>query len=99
MNKSQLKKSQWYRVRLQPVPLLADGTGADDEWIIELVDERGVTVRNPRTDYRHLLGYDHIREFTTNGAQETDGLKHGFLQLKVQLVLTRDGVRVEMLSK
>ena len=99
VNKSQLKKSQWYRVRLRPVPLSGDGgtvwQEADDDWLIQSVDDSGVTLKNTRTYYQPTLGYDQIREFMTDPARDMDGNKHGFLHLKVQLSLTDQGVRVE----
>lgn len=71
----------------------------DDDWIVESVEDAGVTISNTRTQDRVLVAYDHIREFMTDPIRDTDGLKHGFLHLKVQLTLTGRGVSVEPVWK
>lgn len=62
---------------------------------MESVGDDGVTIRNPRTHHRPILAFDQIREFMTDPLRDSDGLKHGFLHLKVQLILTGQAVRAE----
>jgi hypothetical protein len=98
VNKDQLKKNRGYHVRVRPVALRSGGLPQiDDDWLIESVDDVGLTIKNTRTEHRSLLAYDHIREFMTDVARDTGGIKHGFLRLKVQLTLTDGNVLIEPL--
>jgi hypothetical protein len=60
----------------------------DDDWLVQDVDDKkGVRIRNIRTDHVALLGLDQIRDYLADPKREYDGLRHGFLELKVQLFL------------
>ena len=60
----------------------------DDDWLVQEVEDKlGVRIRNIRTDHVALLGFDQIRAYTSDPKREYDGLRHGFLELRVQLFL------------
>jgi hypothetical protein len=60
----------------------------DDDWLVqEVEDKQGVRIRNIRTDHVALLGFDQIRAYTPDPKREYDGLRHGFLDLRVQIFL------------
>ena len=68
----------------------------DDDWIVQEVEDRkGVGIRNIRTDHVALLGFDQIRDYTPDPRREYDGLRHGFLELRVQLFLRGSDLVIE----
>ena len=68
----------------------------DDDWIVqEVEDPKGVRIRNIRTDHVVLLGFDQIRDYTPDPRREYDGLRHGFLELRVQLFLRGPDLVIE----
>ena len=89
MNKSALKKNVGHRVRLRPMAkrFLGGPTGlqlppVDDDWLIQGIDKDGIRISNTATDHGTVLGFDHIREFTTDPARREG---EGLLILKSQL--------------
>ena len=94
MNKDQLKKNVGSCVRLDPPVRRTDGSEADYDWVIQSADYAGITIRT-HTGHQVILSYDQIKEFREDPLRDTDGVKHGFLHLKVRLHFTAEGsVRV-----
>jgi hypothetical protein len=54
---------------------------------VQEVEDTNVRIRNIRTDHVAVLGFPQIREYVSDPKREFDGLRHGFLELKVQLFL------------
>jgi hypothetical protein len=60
----------------------------DDDWLVqEVEDQKRVRIRNIRTDQVALLDFNHIRDYVPDPKREYDGLRHGFLELRVQIFL------------
>ncbi len=99
MNKDMIKKMRYHRVRIRPVAKRLIGATElpeiDDEWSIEHITDKGVTIRNMRTYHSKLLGFDNIHHYTSDPSKDYDGFKHGFLTLTVQLYLDGWHVRIE----
>ena len=91
VTKSKLAKCVHHRVRLRPPARRFRGVTElrimDDDWLLQEVEDQQVRIRNIRTDHVALLGFSQIREYVTDPKREFDGLRHGFLELKVQLFL------------
>ncbi len=99
MNKDQLKKTKYYYVRLRPIAQRANENGPlpeiDDDWLIQDVTDKGVTLLNPRTRHEQLIPFDNIREFMSDAGRDNGTMKHGFLRLKSQLTLKGRDVLME----
>lgn len=68
----------------------------DDDWLVqEVEDKKCVRIRNIRTDQVALLDFNHIRDYTPDPKREYDGLRHGFLELRVQIFLRGPEVVIE----
>jgi hypothetical protein len=94
-----MKKNVYARVQLIPTAHRLDEHGrrlpaTDDDWLIEDVTADGVRIKNLRIDQATTLGKDHIYDWRSNPDRSQGGIRHGFLVLKVQLSLTRDGVSI-----
>jgi hypothetical protein len=93
MNKHKLAENLHCRVRLWPIPLRVRTDGIwlppiDYDWIIRRANEPGIVeLSNIGTDHVALLGSDRIHHFDHEPHRDWDGLKHGLLELRVQLVL------------
>lgn len=92
MTPGKLEKCFHHRVRLRPPARRFRGVTElrimDDDWLVQEVEGKlGVRIRNIRTDHVALLGFDQIRAYTPDPKREYDGLRHGFLDLKVQVFL------------
>lgn len=89
MNKEQIKKCLWYRVRLRPparsvLPNI-QLPQRDDVWSVTSVRPNGlVELSNINTGHVAKLGPDHIHHFDSDPMSETDGFKHGFFTLTVK---------------
>lgn len=59
----------------------------DDDWLVQETENDQVRIRNIRTDHVALLGFNQISEYVADPKREFDGLRHGFLELKVQVFL------------
>lgn len=99
MNWDQMKKNVNTRVQLKPMPCRLDDYGRklpalNDNWIIEEVSADGVRIKNLRTHHTTTLGKDHIYDYISNPDQSRGGIKNGFLTLKVQIFLTREGLSI-----
>lgn len=94
MNKAKLATARYYRMRLFPVAgrMTTDGVWLppiDDDWILNGVDDAGVAhLQNIRTHHLAQLGADRIHHFDREPHRNWDGLKHGLIELRVQLVLS-----------
>lgn len=104
MNKAKLEECLWQRVRLRPIAgrMMTDGTwlpAIDDEWIPTELSERGLRIQNIRTQHAPLVGLDHIHHYVNDPERERDGLRHGFLDLNVQLTLSGCNVFTEPLRR
>jgi hypothetical protein len=91
VTKTKLAKCIHHRVRLRPPARRFRGVTElrimDDDWLVQEVEDAQVRIRNIRTDHVALLSYTQISEYVTDPKREFDGLKHGFLELKVQVFL------------
>jgi hypothetical protein len=91
VTKTKLAKCIHHRVRLRPPARRFRGVTElrimDDDWLVQEVEDAQVRIRNIRTDHVALLPYTQISEYVTDPKREFDGLKHGFLELKVQVFL------------
>ena len=61
--------------------------------------EQALRISNNRTGHAPLLGFDHVHHYVTDPARDWDGLKHGFLELDVQLTLSGCNVFTEPLRR
>jgi len=100
MKPSQLAKCLQHRVRLRPAARRFRGETElrimDDDWLVLEVDEhKGARLRNIRTDHIAVLGFDQIRDYVADPKREYDGLRHGFLELKVQVYLRGADLAIE----
>jgi hypothetical protein len=59
----------------------------DDDWLVQEVEDTVVRIRNIRTDHVAVLNFNQISEYVADPKREFDGLRHGFLELKVQVFL------------
>jgi len=91
VTKTKLAKCIHHRVRLRPPARRFRGVTElrimDDDWLVQEVEDAHVRIRNIRTDHVALLPYTQISEYVTDPKREFDGLRHGFLELKVQVFL------------
>jgi len=103
MNKEMLAKCEGHLVRIRPMARRFQGghelEQIDDDWRITSVDgaRKVVEIHNLRCDYCPTLGFDHIHSYTSDPMRDTDGQKHGFLQLIVEIRLTDRGLTIEPL--
>ncbi len=100
MNKAKLAENLYSRLRLRPIAwrMTVDGEWLppiDDDWILTEVSPRTVRLANIRTGHAPLVGLDHIHQYVSDEARDQDGLKHGFLDLNVQLTLSGCNVFTE----
>jgi hypothetical protein len=92
LNQAKLEKCFHHRVRLRPPARRFRGVTElrimDDDWLVqEVEDKQRVRIRNIRTDQVALLDFSHIRDYVPDPKREYDGLRHGFLELRVQIFL------------
>ena len=100
MNKGEIAKMRFKRVRLRPMArrIAPEGTELepmDDCYIIADASRDEITLRNTRTSHVFPLGTDHILEFLSDHTGGTDG----FLKLKSQIFLLINDVIVEPLEQ
>lgn len=94
MNKQKLAENLYARVRLSPIARRRTVYGEelpriDDDWILQRVEPNGVVeLSNIRTHHVAVLGADRIHHFDDEPHRNWDGLKHGCLEVRVQLVLS-----------
>ncbi len=91
VTKTKLAKCIHHRVRLRPPARRFRGVTElrimDDDWLLQEVEDQQVRLRNIRTDHVAVLGFSQINEYVDDPKREFDGLRHGFLELKVQVFL------------
>ncbi|MEO7729211.1 MAG: hypothetical protein ABIS45_18320 [Burkholderiales bacterium] len=91
VTKTKLAKCIHHRVRLRPPARRFRGVTElrimDDDWLLQEVEDQQVRLRNIRTDHVAVLGFGQISEYVNDPKREFDGLRHGFLELKVQVFL------------
>lgn len=90
MKKDMVKRNLGDQVLLVPQAYRLDKYGfevrpvrEDDWWLIESVEDEGVTIREPGTGHCRLLGYDHIKSYPSDGVKAD--VKRGQLLLNVQV--------------
>jgi len=98
MNKQNLSKMCYKRVRLFPTARRIDPVGVeladiDDVWLITDASRTRLELRNPRSDRILELGTDHIREYLTDF-----GRSDGVFNLKSQVFLFAHGLNVQPLE-
>lgn len=87
------------RVELEPAACYVGRDGRDfervqDDWVVEGFPAPDVvTIRNVATSQVAKLGKDHIYDFRSNPNRSTEGLRCGFLVLKVQIFVEGDSIR------
>lgn len=104
MNWDKLAEALYWRMRLRPIPKRFLGNEhlepEDDVWIVQGVEKgKAVELSNSRTGHVAHIGNDHIHHYVSDPASETDGLKHGFLELTVQITLRGSSLEIEPLSR
>jgi len=104
VNKAKFAENLYGRVRLRPIAWrrMTDGTWLppiDDDWIVTEVTPGALRIHNTRTDHAPLVGLDHLHHYVSDPARDWDGLKHGFLDLNVQLTLSGCNVFTEPLRR
>ena len=103
MKKDQLKKLLCHRVCLSPPALRSNAAGTlapfNDDWSIQEITGDHIKLRNPITHHEPLLGLDQIRSYTSDPHRNTDGFKHGFLSLHVQLTIQDREVLIDLLAR
>jgi hypothetical protein len=91
VTKTKLAKCIHHRVRLRPPARRFRGVTElrimDDDWLLQEVEDQEVRIRNIRTDHVAVLAFSQISEYVNDPKREFDGLRHGFLELKVQVFL------------
>lgn len=91
VSKSKLAKCIHHRVRLRPPARRFRGVTElrimDDDWLLQEVEDQQVSIRNIRTDHVAVLGFKQIADYVADPKREFDGLRHGFLELRVQVFL------------
>jgi hypothetical protein len=99
MNKDQIKKNLYHRVRLRPTTKRVNRgvttEELDDDWIIENITDEGIQIRNTRTDHTATLGFDQIHSYISDPNRNYGGLKYGFLILHGQLCIQGSKVLFE----
>lgn len=104
MNKDQFSKKNLYkRVRLRPIAKRLSGKNElpqlDDDWIIDLIGDDGVHIRNARIPWVTTLGYDQISKFTSDPNRNAGDIECGFLILHIQIFLEGNSLWVEPLLR
>ncbi len=105
MNKAKLAENLYGRLRLRPIArrMTVDGEWQppiDYDWILTEVWPDAARICNIHTGHTPLLGLDHIHHYVSDPARDGNGLKclkHGFLDLNVQLTLSGCNVFTEPL--
>ena len=91
VTKTKLAKCIHHRVRLRPPARRFRGVTEprimDDDWLLQEVEDNEVRIRNIRTDHVAVLGFNQITDYVADPKREFDGLRHGFLELRVQVFL------------
>ena len=99
VNKTKLVKCIHHRVRLRPPARRFRGVTElrimDDDWLLQEVEDKQVRIRNIRTDHVALLGFEQISDYVADPKREFDGLRHGFLELRVQVFLRGPELAIE----
>lgn len=103
MNIQKLRRCILYRVRVRPVartiPRRHSSLPRDDVWIVAAIRPTGVVeLNNPSTGHVALLGPDHIHHFDSDPMSESDGFRHGFLTLTIQISMSGCHLWAEPLS-
>lgn len=89
-----IKKNLYSIVRLRPIAKSCNSDqygqcqiqDKDDEWVIESINDDGITITNTRNRKVADLGFDHIHSWTSDPENsKRDTRKHGFLSLNVQI--------------
>jgi hypothetical protein len=91
VTKTKIAKCLHHRVRLRPPARRFRGVTElrimDDDWLVQETEDDNVHIRNIRTDHVAVLSFNQISEYVADPKREFDGLRHGFLELKVQVFL------------
>ena len=99
VSKTKLAKCIQHRVRLRPPARRFRGVTElrimDDDWLVQDTDDEQLRIRNVRTDHIAVLGFNQINEYVADPKREFDGLRHGFLDLKVQVFLRGPELAIE----
>ena len=99
VTKTKLAKCIHHRVRLRPPARRFRGVTElrimDDDWLVQEVEDTQLRIRNIRTDHVALLDFKQISDYVTDPKREFDGLRHGFLELKVQVFLRGPELAIE----
>jgi len=102
MNADQFRKNIGHRVRLRPIARRPakpkELPRIDDEWVVESVEQEGAILRNVRTDHKVIIAWDHLHNYTSDPARNSEGIKRGFARLRVQVFLHADRAEIEPLE-
>src|SRR3954469_8575440 len=99
VTKSKLAKCIHHRVRLRPPARRFRGVTElrimDDDWLVQETEDEQLGIWNIPTHHVAVLGFHQIREYVADPKREFDGLRHGFLELKVQVFLRGPDLVIE----
>lgn len=102
MNKEQVKKMEYARLRLRPKPRVWNQRvqtwdEVDYKWIVNSRSKKGLdlsrTEGSPRFGF--ILPYDSIIEFRDDTEHYPQGIKHGILMLKTQVFIKDNHLDLE----
>jgi hypothetical protein len=70
----------------------------NDDWRIDSADDNGVQLHNLATGHTVLLDNDQIYGYMTDPNRSTPTQKYAFLQLRIQIRISPDGLQTEPLA-
>jgi hypothetical protein len=108
MNKDMLKKNLHDIVRLRPMAKSCNSDqygqcqmqDKDDDWVIDSINDNGITIINTRNRKIADLGFDHIYKHMGDPENsKRDTREHGFLLLNVQIYYSSVKLWIEPIRK
>lgn len=97
-NKTAFKQNLYARIRIRPLIYYANlRKYLDEEWTIIEINNQYFRVHNPLNGYDATIGHDARREWIDDLSIQ-DGLKHGIIILKAQIILKDSQSYVEPLT-
>lgn len=98
MNRTEFRKNIGARLRLRPLPRIRVGNDSkqwrDIDWILQRIDESTSVAELSAVGFGYTvrIGLDQIHSYMSDPQRRSFGLRYGFLQLRVGLMI--DGVNI-----